>query len=226
MEKMLEKLRNSKRIALLPILALTLAVASFTAPAHAYGPAQWQAGFSGNFSNKVADMRAGFWGWCEFGQSAADGQSGTEADCQVTTYMFNGVGASTGGLFHQSIHGTKWIMLPTTMGPPLPGLPADDFFITDGTMTITGPLVVKIVTPSGIPPPPGCTLSGQSATCPIPVWETIPPGCTPGVNCLYSSDTGIPAAPGHYSFANILEAIGIEVPPGTHVDIQVNQIAH
>lgn len=129
--------------------------------------------------------------------------------------MFNGAGASTGNLFHQSIHGTAWSMKPTTMGPPLPGLPADDFFITDGTMTITGPLVVKVIGPSGGPIPPGCTLSGQSATCPLSVFEGFG---------LYNPDTGVPAAPGHYSFANLLEAVGVEVPPGSHVNVQVNQI--
>jgi hypothetical protein len=199
--------------------AILVSAALFLVPAaipfgHAYGQAQWQVAFSGNSNNSTTHVRSGFWGWCEFGGSAADGQSGTDADCQVTTYFFNGTGANTGNLFHQSVHGTFW-SLNTTTFPPLPGLPTQDFFITKGTMTLTGPLVVKFISSSGNPPPPGCALIGQSATCPLSVWEGFG---------LYNPDTGIPAAPGHYSFANLLEAIGMEVPPGTHINIQVNQL--
>lgn len=196
------------------LVSASLLVAPAIPFAHAYGPAQWQVTFSGTFTNSTAHTTGGFWGWCEFAGSAADGQSGTSADCQVTTYFFNGAGASTGNLMHQSISGTAWIIKPSTMPPP-PGLPANDFFITDGSMSITGPFVVKFISQLPGPVPPGCSLTGQKATCPLAFWESVG---------LYNPDTMVPAAPGHYSFANLLEAVGVEVPPGTHINIQVNQL--
>jgi hypothetical protein len=196
------------------VTASLLLVPSIVPISHAYGQAQWQVAFSGGFTNPTAHTSNGFWGWCDFAGSAADGKSGTDADCQVTTYFFAGQGASTGNLLHQSIHGTAWSMQPSTF-PPVPGLPPIDFFITDGTMTITGPFVVKFISQLPGPPPSGCMLSGQSATCPLAFWESVH---------LYSPDTGVPAQAGHYSLSNLLEAVGVELPPGTHINVQVSQI--
>jgi hypothetical protein len=196
------------------VTASLLLVPSIVPISHAYGPAQWQVAFSGTSTNPAAHASNGFWGWCDFAASAADGKSGSDADCQVATYFFAGQGASAGSLLIQSIQGTAWSMQPSTF-PPLPGLPADNFFITDGTMTITGPLVVKFISQLPGPPPPGCTLVGQSATCPLAFWESVH---------LYSPDTGVPAQAGHYSLSNLLEAVGVELPPSTHINIQVNQL--
>jgi hypothetical protein len=55
--------------------------------AYAYGPEQWQIGFSFNCNPQVAGdvcNKFGFWGWCTFGGS------GTTGDCQITIYNFNG----------------------------------------------------------------------------------------------------------------------------------------
>jgi hypothetical protein len=196
------------------VVSATLLLGPAIPFAHAYGPAQWQTAFSGTSSNPATHSTNGFWGWCDFAASAPDGQSGTDADCQVATYFFNGTGASTGNLLHMSVKGTAWSMQPSTF-PPVPGLPANDFFITDGSMSITGPFVVKFISQLPGPVPPGCSLVGQTATCPLSFWESVH---------LYSPDTGVPAAPGHYSFANLLEAVGVELPPGTHINIQVNQL--
>ncbi len=196
------------------LVSASLLVAPAIPLGHAYGPAQWQVTFSGTFTNSTAHTTSGFWGWCDFAGSAADGQSGTSADCQVATYFFAGNGASAGSLIHQSIMGTAWSIRPSTM-PPLPGVPPDDFFITDGSMSVSGPFVVKFISQLPGPIPPGCTLIGQVATCPLSFWESVG---------LYSPDTGVPAAPGHYSLANLLEAVGVEVPPGIEVNIQVAQL--
>lgn len=191
--------------------------------AHAYGPAQWQATFSGTFATPGGN-RTGFWGWCMFAGSAPDGMSGTDSDCQVTTYFFTAnSGANTGFLLHQAIHGTVWNMQPSSMSP----LPIPDFFITDGSVSFTSPVFRQ-------PPPPNCTISGDTVTCTTPTGTvtcmfgqqtlTCP---IPGAEALgfYFPDTGVPAAPGHYSIAKIVEMFGMEVPPGVHVDIQVNQLS-
>ena len=191
------------------VLALSLFASGLTI-AHAYGPAQWQATFSGNFTNPTTGQRGGFWGWCDFAGSASDGLSGTSADCQLSVYMFNGGGASNGGLFHADIQGNSWNVQPSTMGGP----PANDFFVTSGTATVTGPLVVTVLK-SGGPVPPGCTVSGDTATCPLSFWSAIG---------LISPDTGIPAVPGHFSLAKALEMLGLELPPGSHVNVQVTRI--
>jgi hypothetical protein len=58
-------------------------------------------------------------------------------------------------------------------------------------------------------------LAQQTLTCSIPSAEALG---------LYAPDTFIPASPGHYSFAKIVEMFGMEVPPGVHINIQVNQL--
>lgn len=182
----------------------TLSLVPQVIPAsHAYGQAQWQVGFSGNFLNQTSLARFGFWGWCDFAGSTAGGSSGTQADCENTFYAFNGtVGAHATVLLQESIQGTAWSMQPTSM--PIPGLPPNDFFITSGTVTVAGPVVFPH------------TGSGQPVTFTVAQAEAIG---------LFNPDTGNPAKAGHYSLANIFEMFGIPVPPGTHVDIQVAQIA-
>ncbi len=197
-------------------LVITLATAIVVAPrARAYGTSNWQVAFSGNFNNKSAGgNNTGFWGWCAFiGVS-----SGAEADCQFTEYIFNATGANSGALFTFKIKGTAWDMEPPLVPAPFPlppGFPTKDFFITAGTVTLTGPTIAQIIA-SG-PPPPGseCTATGSTAMCPIPVLEAVG---------LYSPDTGIPAGPGHFSLKSIFEFLGVPVPPGAHVDIQVTKV--
>jgi hypothetical protein len=191
-------------------LALTIGLLVAAAgSASAYGKANWQVAFSGNFNNTSGGGgSSGFWGWCDF---AGGVQNGTDADCSVTNYFFSRSGASTGFLVSERIHGTAWDMEPTQFNPP--PLPPLDFFITDGTVTLTGPTVLKAIAAGMVPP--DCTVSGSTATCSIPVLEAAG---------IYGPDTGVPAAAGHYSLANILKMFGQKAPPGTHIDIQVTQI--
>jgi len=189
-------------------------VAVLSTSASAYGVANWQAAFSGNFNN-TPQGSTGFWGWCEF---AGGVSAGNEADCSASFYFFpsGSSGASNGVLISQRISGTAWDMEASAMPPPPgSGLPADDFFITAGTFTLTGPFVGSLIR-SGSPPPPGCTVTGSTATCTIsPLLEKAG---------IYMADTGIPAGAGHFSLAEVFEILGIPVPPGNHIDVQVTQI--
>jgi hypothetical protein len=191
-------------------LALTVGmVLAAGSSASAYGKANWQVAFSGNFNNAAAGGGGGgFWGWCDF---AGGVQSGDDADCAFSNYFFTTGGASGGFLATVQIEGTAWDVEPTTF--PAPGFPPNDFFITAGSVKLTGPAVVQAIA-AGIVPP-ACTLAGSTATCPIAVVEAAG---------LFSPDTGVPAAPGHYSLKNILRMLGFTLPPGSQLNIQVVQI--
>ena len=183
---------------------------SLATSANAYGPANWQATFSGNFDNQSGAGGIGFWGWCAFSGGAG---SGKPADCSFSNYFFGTGGANTGFLFSARINGTLWDMEPTSFTPLPPGFPPDDFFITAGTETLSGPAIVRGIAAGLVPP--GCTVTGSTLTCPIPVLEKAG---------LYMPDTGIPAAADHYSLKNALASVGQTLPPGNHLNIQVVQI--
>ncbi len=138
-------------------------------------------------------------------------QSGGDADCAFTDYFFSTRGASGGFLASVQIEGTAWDVEPTTF--PTPGFPPNDFFITAGSVKLAGPAVVTAIAAGFIPP--ACTLIGSTATCPIAVVEAAG---------LFSPDTGVPAAPGHYSLKNILRMLGFTLPPGSQLNIQVVQV--
>lgn len=195
-------------------LAVTIGMAVAGSPsASAYGAANWQAAFSGNFNNASAGGGGvGFWGWCEF---AGGVLTGNDADCSTPFYLHPPGNASNGMLVMSRIHGSAWDTEPTLFPPPLaPGV--NDFFITAGTVTLTGPTVGQAIAAGLVPTGPGlCTVSGSTATCPIPVLEAVG---------IYSPDTGIPAQAGHFSLKSIAESLGFTVPPGTHINIQVTQI--
>ena len=206
----MEKIRRS--LALAVTLPLTIALlGGFASPVQAYGPANWQAAFSGNF-NHTPQGSGGFWGWCAFAGGVSAGNS---ADCEVTNYFSagSGSGASAGNLIHESISGTAWDVEPSLFPPP-PPLPQNDFFITSGTVTFNGPTIGRIIR-SGAPPPPGCSVSGSTATCTIATAEALG---------LYSPDTGVPASAGHFTLDQLYDMFGIPVPPGTHINFQVNQL--
>ena len=215
---MLEKiLTSSKLIALLPISLVAIAALSSAPLAHAYGAANWQVGFAGT-GNLPGSGGFGFWGWCTF---AGGVTSGNDADCQISTYFHSNPGGINGKF---SIQGTGWDMQPSTF-PPIPGVPTDDFFVTAGTETISGPFGALLISIAG---PPllaaGCTITGNSVTCPLSLWEVLPPGCSSTNPCIYSPDTGIPAAPGHYNLNSAFIAMG---PPGAvgELQIQVTQLS-
>ncbi len=209
--KGLNSVRRSAALGLSLLLPVAMAVMLSTA-ASAYGAANWQAAFSGNFNNlSGTGGSTGFWGWCDF---AGGISSGNSADCSLSFYFF-GIGGANGstsfGPLTEQINGTAWDVEPTRF--PVPTLPPNDFFITAGSLTFTGPVVAKAIAAGIIPP--GCTVTGSTATCPIPNAEAAG---------IYAPDTGVPAAAGHFSLASVFELLGLTVPPGSHIDIQVTQI--
>ena len=229
---MSENIRKAKKLTSnLPIAFFILT--AFSAQSAGATQANWQTTFSGTFNGqpKGADGgSSGFWGWCSFsGGTGSPAKSGTDSNCEVSTY-FHSDGGNVG--VHFKITGTAWNQELAFCGPNPPGscvppgVTPRDFFITAGSMTITGPLASFIIDQAG---PQiiaaGCAISGQTVTCDLAVWSVVPPGCTPGISCLYSPDTGIPAAAGHYSIAKILENFGAELPPASHVNVQVNQLS-
>jgi hypothetical protein len=140
-----------RKLARTLVLTVALAALGFlanTPSALAYGnTAQWQAGFSGTCSSNAVfcpfgptGVHNGFWGWCEFGGSdggSAVGTTGTQADCQITTY------AGPGTSFHISYNVTSWVIQANSPFVP-PGVA--DFLVTNGTLTLSGPGV-----PPGVP---------------------------------------------------------------------------
>ena len=179
---------------------MIMSILSFVPAAHAYGTSNWQVGFSGNCDNKtICNGTFGFWGWCAFSGGV---NSGDEADCQMAFYSF---GSSTGsfGPLITSISGTAWNIGPSSMTG------TDDFFITDGSVTLHLPPAQEG------PLPPACTLSGTTATCPIPVLEAIG---------FYSPDTLILVVPGHISSTMCFVPGPPVSAPGCHFNQQLAQI--
>lgn len=189
--------------------------------------ANWQTAFSGTFSNQRQGTdggTSGFWGWCSFsGGTGSPATSGNDANCEVTFYMHSETGNQQ---LHMKVTGTAWDEELALMPPPPgSGFTPFDFFITAGTVTLTGPSAADILDIAAqLLASAGCTISGQTFTCSIAVLSVVPPGCTPGFNCLYNADTGIPAAAGHYSLSKLAESLGFPNSPGSHVNIQVNQL--
>jgi hypothetical protein len=173
--------RKLARTLVLTVALATLGVLANAPSALAYGSnTQWQTAFSGTCSSNASfcpfgppGVHNGFWGWCAFGSSAPDGQSGTAADCQITTYF--GPASS----IHIAADVTNWTINTGSLFLP-PGVPG--FFLTAGAgrLEITGPG----------PLPPFLPPSVQKG---VPF--AIPNPCPPPI-----CDTGIPAIAGHFSF--------------------------
>jgi hypothetical protein len=180
--------RKLARTLVLTVTLATLGILANAPSALAYGnTAQWQVGFSGTCSTSAAfcpflppgvtGVRNGFWGWCEFGGSDGSstvGTTGTQADCQVTTYF----GATTGqptNPFHIAYDIKGWVIQANSPFVIPPG--DNDFLLTSGTVTLSGPGV-----------PPGIPVH-------VPIGFPFPDGSCPPMIC----DTGIPAVPGHFS---------------------------
>ncbi|HEV2139342.1 MAG TPA: hypothetical protein VGR53_10930, partial [Nitrososphaerales archaeon] len=79
--------RNSRKLtAILPLALITFMSLSLVPVTHAYGKANWQVGFAGTIT-VPGSGGFGFWGWCDFaGGTGSPATSGTDADCQVSTY--------------------------------------------------------------------------------------------------------------------------------------------
>jgi hypothetical protein len=187
-----------KLAAIVPLIVLAFAGFAAT-PAHAYGAAQWQVTFSFTCSAQPC-AGFGFWGWCDFGGSAADGQSGTSGDCQIDNYNFIGAfGIPTFNPFHinQDIH--SWHIATGGLGLP-PGMPG--FFADSGTVSFTGA---------------GATALGLPTNTRI----NFVPLCSHGL--FFLCDTGIPAVSGHFTLSTI-PLFGLSQQPGINYNIQVTHI--
>jgi len=159
-----------RRLARVVVLSSALAVFGLFAggpSALAYGNnTQWQAGFSGTCSSQSscpfgpAPLRgaSGFWGWCAFGGSSADGMTGTSGDCQFTSYF----GPATS--FHVSFDGRGWAIRTNSQFVFPPGAP--DFQFTDVTVEVTGPGAALMGIPTGVPFP------FKDPNCPLQICDT------------------------------------------------------
>ncbi len=179
---------------------MILSILSFVLPAaHAYGTSNWQVGFSGNCDNKtICGGTFGFWGWCAFSGGV---NSGNEADCQMAFYSFSANGNF--GPLQTAIMGTAWNIGPSSMTR------SNDFFITAGTVSFHLPPAQEG------PLPPACTISGTTATCPIPAAEAIH---------IYSPDTLILVVPGHISSTMCFVPGPPISAPGCNFNQQLTQV--
>jgi len=195
---LLQSKPSIKIAASVPLILLAFAALAAT-PAHAYGAAQWQVTFSFT-CNAQACAGLGFWGWCDFGGSAADGLSGTSGDCQITNYNFDGAfGIPVFGTFHisQDIH--SWHIATGALGLP-PGMPG--FFADSGSVVFTGP---------------GAGALGLPTNTRIP----FAPLCLRGL--FFLCDTGIPGVAGHFTLSTI-PLFGLSQQPGANYQVQVAHI--
>ena len=192
--------KTIKLAAIVPLVLLAFALFAAT-PVRAYGPAQWQVTFS--FTCSASPCAGfGFWGWCDFGGSAADGQSGTSGDCQITNYDFNGAfGIPTFRPFHINQDIQQWHIATGSFGLP-PSMPS--FFATAGTVEFTGAGAVDVGLPIATP-------------------INFAPLCTPH-GLFFLCDTGIPATAGHFTL-NDIHLFGLSQQPGINYNVQVTHIS-
>lgn len=136
-----------KLVAFVPLVLLAFAGFA-SAPAHAYGAAQWQVTFSFT-CNASACAGLGFWGWCDFGNNGSD--------CQITNYNFKGAfGIPAFSAFHISQDIQSWHIATGSFGLPA-GMPS--FFADSGTVVFSGPGAVALGLPTNtrIPFVPLCS---------------------------------------------------------------------
>lgn len=195
-------------VALLSIASIAILALAAIPVAHAYGAANWQVGFAGTILSPGSGRGFGFWGWCALaGGTGSPATSGTDADCKIDNYA--GSTPSGGFQLQASIQGTAWDEEPCTIPPCLT---PNDFFITAGSMTISGPTVVQLLQSGVITPNPFCTISGSTVTCPLWFFEFVG---------LYNPDTGIPTAAGHYNGNTLVHLLGFT----GEFQIQVTQLS-
>jgi len=160
--------RKLARTLVVMVALATLGVLANAPSALAYGSSdQWQAGFSGTCSSQSScpfvlalpsNGATGFWGWCAFGGSSADGMTGTTGDCQLATYF--GPASS----LHVSFDGAGWAI--RTGSPIVFPLGAPDFQFTDVTVEVTGPGAALMGIPTGVP------LTFKDPNCPPMICDT------------------------------------------------------
>ncbi len=190
-----------KLAACVPLILLAFTLFAAT-PVRAYGPAQWEVTFSFSCHASASPCDGlGFWGWCDFAGSAADGQSGTSGDCQITNYNFNGAfGIPAFRPFHinQDIH--SWHIATGSLDLP-PGTPG--FFADAGTAEFIGTGAGDVGLPTQTP-------------------VDFVPLCSHGL--FFLCDTGIPATAGHFTLSTI-PLFGITQQPGITYNVQVTHLS-
>ncbi len=217
---------STMKLATFTSILMILSIVSFAHPAHAYGPSQWQIGFSGNFHVIGQSINTGFWGWCAFAGSDAAGTTGTMGDCQSTNYFGKTVGALNSP-FHASFDGPWMIGTGSAFcGPPSTPPTTPCFFFTPnvgGTVELTGPGAALIGAPTGVPGPLNSTPGGICAQIlkpdGNPVYPSPPFSPLAGTPC----DLGFPAMAGHLQFIGTFPG-----PGGTtisvNVEVQITQL--
>ncbi len=196
-----------KQIMLVSSLIATMSLLFATVPAaHAYGPEQWQIGFSFNCNSPVSFCAGfAFWGWCAFGGS------GTTGDCQFSIYNLKGNIGPAFGPTNFAVDYTGWVVGKGSVQiPTQPTLPA--FFATGpGSVTVRGPGAPVLGLSSGVPtaftcnPTPGAT--------PVPLSPEL----------FFLCDTGLPAVAGHYTYSMIPLVPFLPAQPGLNYNVQVTQ---
>lgn len=158
-------------------LGIFLALSVVVAPgARAAGPPSWTLAFSASCTGgAVCGGFTSFVGSCTF----VGVSSGSEASCQAV--LIGDIGVAM-----EAIQGTAWDIEP---GLLTAATGANDFFITDGTNTYAGPAIVGAIA-AGLPGAIGCSVTGTTMICTIPVVEAAG---------LYSPDTLNPVIPGHFA---------------------------
>ncbi len=213
---------STMKLATFTSILMILSIISFAHPAHAYGPSQWQIGFSGNFHVIGQSINSGFWGWCAFAGSDAVGTAGTAGDCQSTNY-FGKTFAALNSPFHASFDGPWMIKTGSAFGgsPTTPSF----FFTPDagGTVELTGPGAALIGAPTGVPVPlnstPGSICAQILKADGTPVFPSPPFSPLAGTPC----DVGFPAMAGHFQFIGTFPGPG-GITISVNVEVQITQI--
>src|SRR5437867_1496951 len=142
-----------KQIMLVSSLLTTISLLFATAPpAHAYGPEQWQIGFSFNCNSPVSFCAGfAFWGWCAFGGS------GTTGDCQFSIYNLRGNLGPAYGPTNFAVDYTGWVVgKGSVLIPTQPTLPA--FFASgSGSLTVRRPSATVLRLSSAVPATSTCS---------------------------------------------------------------------
>ena len=162
------------------ILAGAVAAVS-ASPALAYGKANWQAALTGTFTfPKISPVFGlGFWGWCDF---AGGVTSGDDADCEIAEYFHNPPPEFAPAFTCElSIEATAWDESGLTFDGSAPAF------------AVTGTAVVH----------PASLTDDQKRAC-----VAFFTGDSSGSTTFSNANTFIPAAPGHFVFANPFSDFG------------------
>lgn len=145
------RLRFAPVIGAVGIVAASLVLTS--GPASAYGHVgtlnMWQVGLSFNCNNPsaCAGQTGGFWGWAQFTQDPANGDTDADAELTGCGHTVAGGGPGLAGAGHFEVDAPGWIVKPS---PDTGGLAT--FWLTTGEQTFTGhgqPVTVPLTDNNG-----------------------------------------------------------------------------